>query len=427
MLRPLRAALRVVPLALLSLALPRSSAAASAAADLAACQRVVASASAKHLQAITKAVDTCLKKVSARVIASGLDATAAAAASARTCALAFRKIQDAAKPDRQLSTRFDARVGRACDPAANPKLTHAEADTWTVGNTTLGSASIGSYCRHFDGSGSIGSFDEWRDCLRSATECQARQMIAARWPRALEYLAALKVALAALPDAADALAALTAFEAALEGARHDDVPEVECAKPIGLLQTGMRACALDPASGFGTTTDFSHCLTTEATGQDGFYRVGVPFDLTDNGDGTITDHVTGLMWEKLGDDGGIHDVDRAGDWATLTAAKIAELNASAFAGHTDWRTPNRRELESLVKLDSGSPMTDSIFHTGCTPGCSPTVCSCTARAGYWSSSAYAGAASNRWVVSFEDGSLTHVDKGVDLYRHRAVRGGLVIR
>jgi hypothetical protein len=421
--------LRTVPPTLLvaALALLPRSASAGAASDLAACQRVVASASAKHLQAVTKAVDACLKKVSAKTIAGGLDVTAAANASATTCATAFRKIRNAAMPRKQLATLFDARVDRACDPTANPALAHAEADTWTVGSTTLGSASLGSYCRHFGGSGSIASFAAWRDCLRSATECQARQMIAARWPRALESLAALKVALAALPDAADALAALTAFDAALEGTRDDDLPEADCAKPIGLLQTGMRACAAEPTSGSTPSTGFTGCLGTFATGQDGFYRVGVPFDLTDNGDGTITDHVTGLMWEKLGDDGGIHDVDRAGDWATLTAAKIAELNASAFAGHTDWRTPNRRELESLVKIDSGSPTTDAVFHTGCTPGCSPTMCSCTARAAYWSSSAYAGAASHRWVVSFEDGSLTHVDKGVDLYRHRAVRGGLVIR
>lgn len=420
MFRPVQAALLVMLAALF----PRG-AAAGAASDLAACQRVVASASAQHLQAVTKAVDACLKKVSAKTIAGGLDVSAAATASAKKCAAAFRKIRNAAKPEKQLAALFESRVDRACDPAANPSLTHAEADTWTVGNATLGSASLGSYCRHFGGGGSIASFAGWRDCLRSATECQTRQMIAARWPRALEYLEALKVALAALPDAADALAALTAFDAALEGPTEDNRPEVDCAKPVGLLQTGMQDCVRESQPS-GSPTPFVGCLKTSATGQDGFYGTGVPFDLTDNGDGTVTDHVTGLMWEKLGDDGGIHDVDQAGDWATLTAARISQLNGSAFAGHTDWRTPNRRELESLVKISSGSPMTDDVFDTGCTPGCSPSACSCTAAAAYWSSSAYAAAPSDRWVVSFADGSLTHVDKGVDLYRHRAVRGGLVI-
>jgi len=421
MRRPVLLALLVPSL----VALLPGNASAGAASDLAACQRVVASASARHLRAVTKAVDGCLRKMSARTIVGGLDVTAAATASARTCARAFRKIENAAKPEKELAALFDGKVDQACDPAANPRLTHAAADTWTVGNATLGSASIGGYCRHFGGSGSVASFAGWRDCLRSATECQARQTIAVRWPRALEYLEALKVALAALPSEADALAALTAFDAALEGPKEDDRPEVDCVKPVGLLQTGMQACAPRPAEPVSVTAYVS-CLEVTSTGQDGFYRTGVAFDLTDNGDGTITDHVTGLTWEKLGDDGGIHDLDQAGDWGTLTAARIGQLNGAAFAGHTDWRTPNRRELESLVKIGSGAPATSDVFDTACTPGCSPIACSCTASAPYWSSSVYAAAPSNRWVVSFADGSLTHVDKGVDLYRHRAVRGGLVI-
>jgi hypothetical protein len=35
----------------------------------------------------------------------------------------------------------------------------------------------------------------------------------------------------------------------------------------------------------------------------------------DNGDGTITDSKTGLMWEKLSDDGSIHDWDATYTWA----------------------------------------------------------------------------------------------------------------
>ena len=61
----------------------------------------------------------------------------------------------------------------------------------------------------------------------------------------------------------------------------------------------------------------------------------------DNGDGTITDTKTGLMWEKLSDDGSIHDKDTAYTWANAFAVKVATLNGGGgFAGHTDWRVPN---------------------------------------------------------------------------------------
>ncbi|HEY8514624.1 MAG TPA: DUF1566 domain-containing protein [Candidatus Binatia bacterium] len=68
----------------------------------------------------------------------------------------------------------------------------------------------------------------------------------------------------------------------------------------------------------------------------------------DNGDGTITDARTGLMWEKLSDDDSIHDRDNLFTHADATAVKIATLNASHFAGYDDWRLPTVRELMTLV-------------------------------------------------------------------------------
>ena len=60
----------------------------------------------------------------------------------------------------------------------------------------------------------------------------------------------------------------------------------------------------------------------------------------DNGDGTITDAATGLMWAQ--DDSG------AGlDWkAALAWAQ--KKNAERYLGHSDWRLPNVKELPGLV-------------------------------------------------------------------------------
>jgi hypothetical protein len=60
-------------------------------------------------------------------------------------------------------------------------------------------------------------------------------------------------------------------------------------------------------------------------------------DFIDNGDGTITDRATGLMWTKA-------DSGRTMDWKE--ALKYAEnLN---HAGYEDWRLPNVKELQSIV-------------------------------------------------------------------------------
>jgi hypothetical protein len=40
---------------------------------------------------------------------------------------------------------------------------------------------------------------------------------------------------------------------------------------------------------------------------DGDVQAGAALSYTDNGDGTVTDNNTGLMWEKKDDSGGIHD------------------------------------------------------------------------------------------------------------------------
>src|SRR5207249_5145188 len=64
-----------------------------------------------------------------------------------------------------------------------------------------------------------------------------------------------------------------------------------------------------PATGQTTCWDSSgNVIPCAGTGQDGDLQKGAPLSYTDNGDGTITDNNTGLMWEKLSMDGSVHDV-----------------------------------------------------------------------------------------------------------------------
>jgi hypothetical protein len=94
----------------------------------------------------------------------------------------------------------------------------------------------------------------------------------------------------------------------------------------------------------------------DCEGQDGYHQAGVPFEgrYTDNGDGTITDNHTGLMWPQ-----GVSEEKRSW-WDALEYCADLE-----FAGYTDWRLPNNAELGSLSDLGRGNsvdiPAIDPIF------------------------------------------------------------------
>jgi hypothetical protein len=65
-----------------------------------------------------------------------------------------------------------------------------------------------------------------------------------------------------------------------------------------------------PATGQTTCYDSAGTVIACAgTGQDGDIQAGATLRYQDNGDGTVTDKNTGLVWEKKSDDGGIHDMD----------------------------------------------------------------------------------------------------------------------
>jgi len=164
-------------------------------------------------------------------------------------------------------------------------------------------------------------------------------------------------------------------------------------------------------------------IACAGTGQDGELQNGLARAYVDNGDGTITDTKTGLMWEKLSHDGSIHDEDATYTWTDAFAIKVAALNGGGgFAGHTDWRVPNRSELESLPNLGAVSPAVFPAFNTGCAPACTVFTCSCTQSGYYWSSSTYQGLPPVAWVVSFYDGDVGPDSKTPNYYV-RAVRGG----
>lgn len=113
----------------------------------------------------------------------------------------------------------------------------------------------------------------------------------------------------------------------------------------------------------------------------------------DNGDGTIADEATGLTWIKADSGEGL-------DWPS--ALKYAE--GMEFAGHSDWRLPNAKELQSIIDYTRSPDTTDSaaidpIFD----------ATAITNEGGkkdyahYWSSSTHMGARSTDTAVYFAFG------------------------
>lgn len=160
----------------------------------------------------------------------------------------------------------------------------------------------------------------------------------------------------------------------------------------------------------------------------------------DNRDGTVTDHKTGLVWEKKDNlDGSAnpsdpHDADNLDAWSssgtapdgTVFTAFLFGLNggtspdgvatSGCFTGHCDWRLPTIEELAGI--LDE----TPETCGSGVEPCIDPTF-GPTQADGYWSATTFARNAARAWLLDFSSGGMAEGSKAVTLFV-RAVRGGL---
>jgi hypothetical protein len=89
-------------------------------------------------------------------------------------------------------------------------------------------------------------------------------------------------------------------------------------------------------------------------------------DFKDNGNGTVTDRATGLMWMKV--DSGRLKAGRNKDGKLNWQEALTWAENLQYAGYSDWRLPNVKELQSIVDY-TRSPTTtnsaaiDPVFQT----------------------------------------------------------------
>ncbi len=84
-------------------------------------------------------------------------------------------------------------------------------------------------------------------------------------------------------------------------------------------------------------------------GQDASFSGNQP-NYTDNGDGTVSDNVTGLMWQQ--------DPGEKMTWGEAVA-NLEAFNEAALGGYSDWRIPTIKELYSLVDFSGLTGMSSS--------------------------------------------------------------------
>lgn len=190
----------------------------------------------------------------------------------------------------------------------------------------------------------------------------------------------------------------------------------------------MKGYFFPPPTFYGLPTTGQ--TTIYRAGDDGHFQCGLPDGKTaalvqqfgagphaatrfvDNGDGTITDNVTGLMWiaDPATDPGSPFDA------VAIWNDAIDNCLALTFAEHADWRLPNWLELWSLADLDvNPKDIYDPPFVW---PG-APNRC--------WSSSTDAANTGYAYVLGTEFGVLnpSNVQKSDSLnIMTMPVRGGI---
>lgn len=107
----------------------------------------------------------------------------------------------------------------------------------------------------------------------------------------------------------------------------------------------------------------------------------------------VDDRLTGLVWSL---DANLAEFPLG--WQEALDF-IAEMNAEARLGHTDWRLPNRRELRSLISHDTRRPAlpADHPFHNLFTHW-------------YWTSTSSAGYPNHAWYVNMDGGRMFYGGK-----------------
>ncbi len=134
-----------------------------------------------------------------------------------------------------------------------------------------------------------------------------------------------------------------------------------------------------------------------------------PNGLEGHADGTVTHHLTGLIWSRCSVGQYWDGATCVGDASTMPWAKALTASVTAntnhYLGYSDWRLPNRRELLSIRETCGYQPaINQEVFPA------TPDIVR------YWSSTTFQQSANTAWTNSQEEPKS-------DWLAARLVRGG----
>lgn len=177
-----------------------------------------------------------------------------------------------------------------------------------------------------------------------------------------------------------------------------------CACDTGYSGTGSKACAdLDACFGATCASEFpcvdltAPSLDYTCRGQFVDWAVGAP-TLVDNGDGTVTDSRSGLLWQQTLD---------AGTYTWADAQVYCD--GLSLGGTSAWRTPTKAELESIVKDTTYNPSIHTTFFPG------------TPNVPFWTATSSAAGGGVAWTVNFGSGTSDKNNMTSTANRVRCVR------
>ncbi len=142
----------------------------------------------------------------------------------------------------------------------------------------------------------------------------------------------------------------------------------------------------------GQTTSY-----TDTFGEDSDFIINAPA-FTNNGNGTVTDDITGLVWQR-------ENSNTQRNWSDA----VTYCDDMVLGGDSDWRLPTRRELSRIVDFGQSSPSVNALVFPN------------TDSADYWTTTTYVSGVWDAWAVDFTYGEASDVRKQLPNYV-RCVRG-----
>ena len=150
-----------------------------------------------------------------------------------------------------------------------------------------------------------------------------------------------------------------------------------------LPDTGQTTC-------YRVSGIYMNPINCSGTGQDGAHTMN-PMSYTDNGDGTVTDNVTSIIWQKK--DNGL------GGSQDYAASYCQNLT---LGGHSGWRLPTRLELMSLMNY--GTPQENTMRSTTYFTDASKCGWSSTTDAEYYDV--------KYWIANYTNGSIYSLSSAI---------------